>query len=104
MVKELDNRFREVDTTKIYITKFYNRRQFENEPVLEYAAELKRLYDKGFPKRDKHTRQEDLLRQYLIGLKDEGARQHVELNKEPTNIEDAVYFYNSLLGDLWLSK
>ena len=92
LVRELDNRFREVDTTKIYITKFYNRRQLANEPVLEYAAELKRLYDKGFPKRDKITRQEDLLRQYLLGLQDEGARRHVELNKEPKTIDDAVYY------------
>lgn len=92
LIKELDNRFREVDTSKIYITKFNNKRQLENESIQEYAAELKRLYDKGFPTRDKITRQEDLLRQYLLGLFDEGARIHVELNKEPKTIDDAVYY------------
>lgn len=91
LVRELDSRFKEVDTTKIYITKLHNRRQLEDESIQEYAAELKRLYDKGFPKRDKTTRQEDLLRQYLIGLQDEGARQHIELNKEPKTIDEAVY-------------
>lgn len=92
LIKELDNRFREVDTTKIYITKFYNKRQVENESAQEFAAELKRLYDKGFPTRDKVTRNEDLLRQYLLGLSDEGARIHVELNKDPRTIDEAVYF------------
>lgn len=92
LVKELDSRFGEVDTTKIYITKFNNRRQLKDESAQEYAAELKRLYDKGYPKRDKATRQEDLLGKFLLGLQDEGARLHVELNKEPSTIEEAVYY------------
>jgi len=92
LVKELDNRFQEVDTTKIYITKFNNRRQTEKESVQEFAAELKRLFDKGFPNRDKVTRQEDLLRQFLVGLQSNDARIHVELNKEPKTIDEAVYY------------
>ena len=48
LIKELENRFGEVDTTKIYITKFYHRHQMHNESVQEYSAELKRLYDKAF--------------------------------------------------------
>lgn len=50
LVKELDKRFQEVDTTKIYITKFNNRKQTENESAQEFADELKRLFDNGFPK------------------------------------------------------
>ena len=50
------------------------------------------LYDKGYPHRDQRTRQEDLLRTFLLGLLDENARIHVELNKEPSSIEEAVYF------------
>lgn len=92
LVKELDNRFQEVDTTKIYITKFNNRRQTGNESVQEFAAELKRLFDKGFPNRDKVTRQEDLLRQFLIGLQSNDARIHVEHNKEHKTIDEAVNY------------
>jgi hypothetical protein len=44
-----------------------------NESVQEYSAELKRLYDKGFPRRDKVTRQEDLLRAFFLGLQDDDA-------------------------------
>ena len=91
LIKELENRFGEVDTTKIYITKFYHRHQMHNESVQEYSAELKRLYDKGFPRRDKVTRQEDLLRAFFLGLQDDDARVHVELNKEPKSIDEAVY-------------
>jgi hypothetical protein len=57
LIKELENRFGEVDTTKIYITIFYQRHQMHNESVQEYSVDLKRLYDKGFPRRDKVTRQ-----------------------------------------------
>jgi hypothetical protein len=94
LIKELENRFVEVDTTKIYITKFY---QMHNESVQEYSAGLKRLYDKGFPQRDKVTRQEDLLRAFFLGLQDDDARVHVELNKEPKSIDEAVYHGLSLV-------
>ncbi|VDI37990.1 Hypothetical predicted protein [Mytilus galloprovincialis] len=93
LVKELENRFGEIDTTKIYISRFNGRRQANtDESVQNFAAELKMLYDKGYPHRDKRTRQEDLLRTFLLGLLDENARIHVELNKEPSSIEEAVYF------------
>ncbi|CAG2200476.1 unnamed protein product [Mytilus edulis] len=92
LVKELENRFGEIDTTKIYISRFNGRRQHTDESVQNFAAELKMLYDKGYPHRDQRTRQEDLLRTFLLGLLDESARIHVELNKEPSSIEEAVYF------------
>ncbi|CAC5398864.1 unnamed protein product [Mytilus coruscus] len=92
LVKELKNRFGEIDTTKIYISKFNNRRQYNEESVQDFAAELKMLYDKGYPHRDKRTRQADLLKTFLLGLQDENVRMHVELNREPDSIEEAVYF------------
>lgn len=61
LTRELGNRFGEVDTTRIYISKFNNRRQMFNESIQEFAADLKMLYDKGFPRRDRDTRREDLL-------------------------------------------
>ncbi|CAC5384585.1 FKBP6 [Mytilus coruscus] len=51
LVKELKNRFGEIDTTKIYISKFNNREQYNEESVQDFAAELK-CYRQGYP-RDK---------------------------------------------------
>ena len=89
--RELGNRFGEVDTTRMYISKFNNRRQMFNESIQEFAADLKMLYDKSFPRRDRDTRREDLLRTFLAGLQNNDARIHVELNKEPRTIDEALY-------------
>lgn len=47
----------------------------------DYAAELKRLYDKAHPKRNSERREEDLLRRFLDGLADSDAQFHVEYVK-----------------------
>ncbi len=57
----------------------------------EYAAELKRLYDKAFPERDRETRNKDLLRKFFDGLVDERTRLHVVYVKNPDHIDRAVY-------------
>ena len=57
----------------------------------EFAAELKRLYAKAYSFRDENTRQEDLVRRFLDGLRDSDARFEVEYNKEPENIDETVY-------------
>jgi hypothetical protein len=75
----------------MYISKFNNRRQMFNESIQEFAADLKMLYDKSFPRRDRDTRREDLLRTFLAGLQNNDARIHVELNKEPRTIDEALY-------------
>lgn len=53
----------------------------------DYAADLKRLYDKAHPKRNSRTREEDLLQRLLDRLADSIARFHVENVKEPENID-----------------
>ena len=60
------------------------------ERVEEYAAELKRLYDKAHPNRDSLTREEDLIRRFLDGLSERDAQYNVEYVKEPRNIDEAV--------------
>ena len=62
-----------------------------NESIQEFVADLKMLYDKGFPRRDRDTRREDLLRPFLAGLQNNDARVHVELNKEPRTIDEVLY-------------
>jgi hypothetical protein len=91
LVKELTSRFRVVETAKAHGMRFASRNQKPGETVEEYAAELKQLYSKAYPQRDRRTREEDLLQRFLQGLQDERARQQVEYVKEPGSIDDAVY-------------
>lgn len=91
LVKELNSRFRVVETQKTFAAKFSQRTQKHDETVEEYAADLKRLYFKAYKSRDSKTRQEDLVRRFLDGLKDSEARFEIEYNKEPEDIDDAVY-------------
>ena len=44
-----------------------------------------------YKSRDSKTRQEDLVRKFLDGLKDHEARFEIEFNKEPNDIDEAVY-------------
>lgn len=97
LCKELKNRFRVVETSKTFGVQFSRRNQKSGESVEEYAAELKKLYDKAYAKRDKETRREDLLRRFLDGLIEEKARFHVEFVKEPDNIDEAVFHVVSFL-------
>ena len=91
LCKELASRFRVVETTRAFQAQFSRRNQKYGESVEDYAADLKKLYDKAHLHRDKETRREDLLRRFLDGLVDDDARFHVEFTKEPVNIDDAVY-------------
>ena len=91
LIKELNSRFHTVETEKAFAAKFSQRVQKSDETAEEYAAELKRLYAKAYKGRDSKTRQEDLVRRFLDGLKDHEARFEVEYHKEPTDIDTAVY-------------
>ena len=59
-----------------YGAQFRNRTQKPGESVEEYAAELKRLYDKTHANRDWETRREDLLRRFLDGICDDRQTLH----------------------------
>ena len=91
LTKELKTRFRIIETPKRFGSLFSKRNQNNGESVEEYAAELKRLYDKAHARRDQQTRKEDILRRFLDGLKNEQASFHVEYIKEPQDIDRAVY-------------
>ena len=92
LIRELGNRFGLIETNRTYQTKFRRRDQKNGEHVQEYAAELKGLYSKAYPKRDNLTKQEDLVSRFLLGLVNGKARTHVELNREPQSIEEAVEY------------
>ena len=91
LVKELNSRFRVVETQKTFAAKFSQRVQRVDETAEEYAADLKRLYAKAYRFRDHKTRQEDLVRRFLDGLRDSEARFEIEFHKEPEDIDAAVY-------------
>ena len=91
LVKELNSRFSVVETKRTFASKFSQRVQKQNETVEEYAADLKRLNSKAYQCRDVKTRQEDLVRKFLDGLRDNDARFEIEYNKEPEDIDEAVY-------------
>ena len=91
LARELEYRFRKIETEATFRTKFNNRKQKMGESAEAFSSELKRLYDKAYPRRDKQTRQEDLLRRFLEGLAEEKISQTVEYVKNPEDIDRAVY-------------
>ena len=91
LVKELNSRFRVVETKRTFASKFSQRVQKQNETDEEHAADLKRLYSKAYQCRDVKTSQVDLVRKFLDGLRDNDARFEIEYNKESEDINEAVY-------------
>ena len=91
LIKELNSRFRLVETEKTFAAKFSKRVQREDETIEEFAADLKRLYAKAYKNRDSRTKQEDLVRRFLDGMRDSDASFEIEFHKEPDNIDEAVY-------------
>ena len=53
--RELWSRFQKVENPRIFRSLFTKRSQKPGETVEDFAAELKRLYDKAHPGRDKKT-------------------------------------------------
>ena len=63
LVRELDLRFKCVETNKSYSALFSKRTQHFGESVENYASELKRLYDKAYPGKNPEMRRTLLLQQ-----------------------------------------
>ena len=60
-MKELENRFGSLKSSRTYKLQFGRRKQLVDETPEKCVSELKRLYDKAYRHRDQSTRQEDLL-------------------------------------------
>ena len=91
LVKELNNRFKMVETEKAFAAKFNHRIQKSIETAEEFATKLKRLYANAYKNRGSKTRQEDLVRKFLDGWKDHEACFEIEFHKEPNDLDEAVY-------------
>ena len=87
LIKELNSRFRLVETEKTFAAKFSKQVQRKDETI----EDLKRLYAKAYKNRDSRTKQEDLVCRFLDGMQDSDASFEIEFHKEPDNIDEAVY-------------
>ena len=90
LVDCLKKRFRKVESRKMFADMFWKRDQKAGELEETYAAELKRLHGKAWPKRNTESTEEDLLQRFMNGLLDKKAKQQVEFVKSPTNIDNAL--------------
>jgi hypothetical protein len=88
LVNELKNRFGVIEIKKTYRVQFNSKYQWTGETVEIHATELKRIYEKAYTNRDARIRQEDLLHRFLMGIGNDKANIHIELNKDPKTIED----------------
>lgn len=104
LVDEMHSRFRVIETARSFSSMFSRRNQRQGESPEEYASDLKRLYDKAHGYRDRLTRDEDLVRKYLDGLLDDDLRSEIEFNKEPRNIDEAVFHTVNLMQIRGLNK
>ena len=91
LIDEIEHRFRKIESARTYGSQFSKRSQKPGETVEDFAAELKRLYHKAYPRRDIETRREDLLRRFLDGSFDQSASFQVEYVKQPIDIDNAVF-------------
>ena len=107
LVHELALRFRVTSTRDSSQQLFYSRKIKPHESLREYAADLKRLILRAFPRGVSVEVREDMtLKQFFDGLHDEDARFHVKTLQHPRNIDHAVelvqqyYNYCSKKGPL----
>jgi len=82
-VKELNNRYRVIETTKTHIDQFNKKIQKSGETTEDFASELKGLYDKAYPTRYKDTRTIDSLNWLFEGLLDQKVSFKVQFDKDP---------------------
>ena len=81
-----------VEKEKSFAAKFSNRVHESDETAEEFAAVLKRLYSKAYNNRESKTRQGDLVRKFLDGLKNHEAHFEFEFYQEPNDIDEDVYY------------
>ena len=76
---------------RMFHIQFENRKQRVGESVHDFACDLKRLYDKAYPRRPWYVRNEDLVLKFLNCILDQEAGAQVEYHKCPKTIDHAVY-------------
>ncbi|KAH3698138.1 hypothetical protein DPMN_085657 [Dreissena polymorpha] len=93
----MNSRFRVIETPRSLVAKFNRRKQRHSATVVEFAADLKVLYDRAHRCRDRQTREEDLVRRFIDGLYDDENKFEVKFNKEPRTVDEAIYHFVNLM-------
>ena len=90
LVKELNSRYRTIESKRGYRLKWAELKQKHGQSVEELAAQIKSLYDKAFPDRDHKTRREDVVAKFFDALSDSTLKAQVQFVKDPQDIDRAV--------------
>jgi hypothetical protein len=96
LIAEMTTRYQLLESAKTYSVQFSHRNQTQGELLEEYAAELKRIYDKAHNNRGAAIRREDLLRRFLDGILDREASVQIEFFKQPATIDEAMQWVADL--------
>ncbi len=91
LLSQLELRFKTIETPRMFQIQFDNRKQKVEESYHNFACELKRLYDKAYPRRPWHIRNEDLVRKFLNCCLNRKVAAQVEYHQSPKTIDHAVY-------------
>ncbi len=91
LVKELDQRFRLVQSRDTWQQEFYTCHLRSKENIKEFAADVNRLIIKAYPSGlSEEARQDMLIKQVFDGLEDNEARYQVKYLMHPRSFQDAV--------------
>lgn len=91
LVDELERRFKTTETPQICARQFYRRKLRSGETIKQFAADLKALVRKAYPRGlDRTAMEQMLMKQFFDGLDDDKLRYHVEYLKMPKDLDDAI--------------
>ena len=91
LLYQLDNRFRIIQTPESSQRLFYARKLQKGEQPRQFAADLRKLIQKAYPRGlSPEVREDMLLKQFFDGLDDEDARYFVKYLQHPRSLDDAI--------------
>ena len=91
LFEELERRFRVSETPQTSARQFYRRKLRSGESIKQFAADLKTLVRKAYPRGlNRWAMEQMLIKQFFDGLDDDELRYHVEYLKMPRDLDDAV--------------
>ena len=91
LIYQLDCRFRVLQTQETNQRLFYTRKLQKLEQPRQFAADLRKLIQKAYPRGlSPEVREDMLLKQFFDGLEDEDACYNVKYLQRPRSLDDAV--------------
>ena len=91
--------FQSLKTEREFKDLFFHCTQNEFETPRSYAQRLQHIYSKAFPRTGNTQVHNDLVKQFIKGLRSEGLRQYVQI-KKAAYLNDAVEITETYLLDL----